>query len=203
MPAALRLGFLASHAGTSMRAIVAAGEAGRLDAEPVIVVSNNPDAAALDFAREHGVAAAHISAKTAGSEAAADRLIADALVAERADLVVLSGYLRMVGPLTLAAYRGRMLNVHPALLPKFGGKGMYGRFVHEAVLASGERESGASVHLVDEEYDHGAVLAQRAVPVLAGDTVESLGARVVAIEGALFIETLQAIAARGGVVKPG
>lgn len=203
MPAALRLGFLASHAGTSMRAIVTAIEAGKLDAEAAVVISNNAGAEALAFARARGITAAHISARTAGSEDAADREIAQALAAAGATLVVLSGYLRMVGPLTLKAYRGRMLNVHPALLPKYGGKGMYGRFVHEAVLAAGDRESGASVHLVDEEYDHGAVLAQRAVPVLAGDTVETLTARVVAIEGALFVETLQAIVARGGVVQAG
>ena len=198
----LRLGFLASHAGTSMRAIVGAIEAGGLDALAVVAISNNPDAAALEFARDHGVPAAHISRRTSGSDDAADREIAGALAAASADLVILSGYLRMIGPSTLSRYAGRILNVHPALLPKFGGKGMYGRFVHAAVLAAGDTVSGASVHVVDEVYDHGPVIAQKTVPVLAGDTPETLAERVVAIEGALFVETLQAIAARGGVVAP-
>jgi phosphoribosylglycinamide formyltransferase-1 len=199
----LRLGFLASHTGTSMRVIVEAIEAGRLDARAVIVISNNAESAALAFAGEHGVAAAHISAKSAGLEEAADAAIARALDDAGAELVVLSGYLRMVGPQTLDRYRGRILNVHPALLPKYGGKGMYGRFVHEAVLAAGERESGASVHLVDEVYDHGRVINQRMVPVHPDDTADTLAARVVAIEGPLFVETLLDIAGRGGRVVPG
>jgi phosphoribosylglycinamide formyltransferase-1 len=196
----LRLGFLASHNGASMRAIVHAIEAGELDAEAAVVISNNTDAAALAFAREHGVAAAHIGKTTAGSDEAADAAIRSALSDARADLVILSGYLRMVGPLTLERFGGRILNVHPALLPKHGGKGMYGRFVHEAVIAAGETISGATVHLVDEVYDHGPVINQRTVPVYPADTAESLAARVVAIEGPLFVETLRAIGARGGAV---
>jgi phosphoribosylglycinamide formyltransferase-1 len=199
----LRLGFLASHNGASMRAIVAAIEAGRLDAQAVVAISNNADAAALIFAREHGLSAAHISKTTTGSEAAADAAICSTLVDTGADLVILSGYLRMVGPRTLERFRGRVLNVHPALLPKYGGKGMYGRFVHQAVIAAGETLSGASVHVVDEVYDHGPVINQKTVPVNAYDTPETLAARVVAIEGPLFVESLQAIAARGGAIQAG
>jgi phosphoribosylglycinamide formyltransferase 1 len=198
----LRLGFLASHAGTSMRAIVEAIEAGRLDAKAVAAISNNADAAALGFAREHGVPALHVSKTTTGSDDAADAEILAALDGAGADLVILSGYLRMVGPKTLERFRGRVLNVHPALLPKHGGKGMYGRFVHEAVIASGEPLSGASVHVVDEVYDHGPVISQRTVPVSADDSPQTLAARVVAVEGPLFVETLQAIVARGGAVLP-
>ena len=134
---------------------------------------------------------------SAGSEAEADRLILGAFNRADVNLVVLSGYLRMVGPLTLDRYRNRVLNIHPALLPKYGGKGMYGRFVHEAVLRDNETISGASVHLVDEVYDHGPVVGQKSIPVYADDTVESLRNRVVAIEGDLFVETLRGIAARG------
>jgi phosphoribosylglycinamide formyltransferase 1 len=198
----LRLGFLASHGGTSMRAIVHAIEAGELDAQAVVAISNNADAPALDFAREHGVRALHISRTTSGSDEAADAAIGAALADAGADVVVLSGYLRMVGPVTLERFRGRILNVHPALLPKYGGKGMYGRSVHKAVIAAGETLSGASVHLVDEVYDHGLVLSQQTVPVHPDDTAETLAARVVAIEGPLFVETLRQIAARGGVVAP-
>jgi phosphoribosylglycinamide formyltransferase-1 len=200
MPTPLRLGFLASHAGSSMRAIVGAIGAGELDATAAIVISNNAGAAALEFARANGVTGRHISVRTAGSEAEVDRLIAVALAEAGVNLVVLSGYLRMVGPLTLSRYQGRILNIHPALLPKYGGKGMYGQFVHEAVLASGDKVSGASVHLVDEEYDHGPVVSQKTVPVVPGDTVETLRDKVIAIEGALFVETLQKIAADGGEI---
>lgn len=192
----LRLGFLTSHGGSSMRAIVAAIEDGTLDARACLVISNNADAPALQFAREHGLATRHISARTTGGEDAADRAICTALVEAGVDWVILSGYLRKLGPATLARYRGHILNIHPALLPNFGGQGMFGRHVHAAVLAAGERVSGCTVHLVDEEYDHGEIIARREVEVLPSDTVEELQARVMAAEPALFVEVLRGIAAR-------
>jgi phosphoribosylglycinamide formyltransferase 1 len=109
--------------------------------------------------------------------------------------VVLSGYLRRIGPRTLCAYRNRILNVHPALLPAFGGEGMYGRRVHEAVVASGAHLTGATVHLVDDEYDRGAVVARVKLPVAPDDTPERIERRVMAAEPDLFIQTLQRIAA--------
>lgn len=196
----LKLGFLASHSGSSMRAIVQAIADGALAARARIVISNNGDSAALAFAREQGIEARHISGKTAGSGEAADRAIADALSEAGVTLLVLSGYLRPVGPETLARFNGRILNIHPALLPAYGGQGMYGRHVHEAVIANGDPETGATVHLVDGEYDHGQVISQVRVPVLAGDTAETLAERVMAAEPGLFVETLRAIAARGSVV---
>jgi phosphoribosylglycinamide formyltransferase-1 len=102
--------------------------------------------------------------------------------------------MRLIGPVMIERFGNRILNIHPALLPKFGGKGMYGDRVHEAVLAAGESESGASVHLVDSEYDHGRVLSQAVAPVLPGDTLETLRARVRALEGPLYVETLRALA---------
>jgi len=108
------------------------------------------------------------------------------LGASRADLLVLAGYIKLVPAEVVAAYRGRIINVHPALLPKFGGPGMYGSRVHEAVLASGDTESGATVHLVTEEYDQGGILAQARVPVLPGDTAESLASRVLGVEHQLL-----------------
>jgi phosphoribosylglycinamide formyltransferase 1 len=119
------------------------------------------------------------------------------LRAYRVDLVVLAGYVKLVPPSVISAYRDRIINIHPALLPDFGGKGMYGRRVHEAVLASGARESGASVHLVDERYDQGAVLAQVRVPVLPDDTPERLGERVLRVEHQLLPAVVLA-AARAG-----
>lgn len=189
------LGFLASHAGTSMRAIVQAISDGILPAEARMVVSNNRDAAALQFADAAGIPRRHISAGTEGSEQAADLAVCRALQHAGAEWLVLSGYLRKVGPVTLGRYQGRILNIHPALLPKFGGRGMYGRRVHEAVLAAGETVSGITVHLVDGEYDHGAIVAQRQVPVLPGDTADTLQQRIAAAEPAFFVEVLQTIAA--------
>jgi len=195
----ISLAFLASNNGSSMRAILLAIEAGALEARPVLAVSNRKAAPALEFAEAHGTPTLVIP--TLPDPDAADRRLAVALEAASADLIILSGYLRKLGPVTLGAFTGRILNIHPALLPKFGGTGMYGRRVHEAVIAAGEAVSGASVHLVDGEYDHGAVLACVEVPVLAADTPERLEARVIAAEPALLVGTLQRIA-RGELDLP-
>ncbi len=185
----MNLAFLASNNGSSLRAIVAAVESGDLAATPRLVVSNRKSAPALDFAREHGIKALCIP--TTSDPDAADARLAAALKAAGADLVILSGYLRKLGPVTLSAYGGRILNIHPALLPKYGGQGMYGRRVHDAVVAAGEAESGATVHLVDDEYDHGAVVAQVRVPLAPGEPAESVERRVMAAEPGLFVSTLQ------------
>jgi phosphoribosylglycinamide formyltransferase-1 len=185
----IRLAFLASNNGSSLRAIVAAIEAGVLAAKPVLVVSNRRSAPALDFAAEHAIET--LVVPTATDPDTADARLAAALTEARTNLVILSGYLRKLGPKTLDAYRGRILNIHPALLPRYGGVGMYGRRVHEAVIASGDTISGASVHLVDEEYDHGRVISRIEVPVVAGDTPEALEARVMSAEPGLFVDTLR------------
>jgi phosphoribosylglycinamide formyltransferase-1 len=194
--ATLQLGFLASHGGSSMRAILAAIAAGTLDARGRVLVCNNADAPALAFARAEGLPCHHISARSAGGEEAADRAICAALTAAGADWVVMSGYLRKLGPVTLARYRGRILNIHPALLPAYGGQGMYGRRVHEAVIAAGERVSGITIHLVDEEYDHGEIIAQKQVPVQPGDSADDLQARITAAEPPFFVDVLRGLAAR-------
>jgi phosphoribosylglycinamide formyltransferase-1 len=192
----LNLGFLASHGGTSMRAIVAAIIAGELNGRARIVVCNNGDAPALQFARDQQLPYRHISARTEGGEEAADLAICRALQDAGAEWVVMSGYLRKLGPATLKHYRGRILNIHPALLPKFGGQGMYGRNVHAAVLAAGETVSGITVHLVDEEYDHGEIVAQREVPVLPGDTIDDLQQRITQAEPPFFVDVLKSLSAR-------
>lgn len=194
MPVNLRLGFLASGGGTNMAAIFAACRSGELDAEPRVVIVNNSNSGALARARQAGVRVYHLSSHTHPDPEALDRAILSALRESGATLVCLVGYMKLLGRHALAAYRGRILNIHPALLPKFGGKGFYGRAVHEAVLAAGERESGATVHIVDEEFDHGPVLAQVRVPVRPDDTADSLAARVLEREHALYAETLQKIA---------
>jgi phosphoribosylglycinamide formyltransferase-1 len=191
----LHIGFLASHGGSGMRAVLEAAETGALPAEGVLMISNNEKAEAHNVAAAFGVPSVTLNAKRAGGEEALDIAIADALSRAGADLIVLSGYMRLIGPETLRRFPRRILNIHPALLPNFGGKGMFGDFVHEAVLASGEKTSGASVHLVDDQYDHGRVLMQREVPVLHGDDLAALRARVRAAEGPLYVEALTAIAA--------
>jgi phosphoribosylglycinamide formyltransferase-1 len=189
----MKIAFLASNNGSSLRAIVAAIEAGTLDARPVLVVSNRKASPALAFAADHGVPALFIP--TTADPAAADWQLAEALAAASADLVVLSGYLRKLGPATLAAVGGHILNIHPALLPRHGGQGMYGRRVHEAVIAAGEHESGATVHLVDDQYDHGEVVAQVRVPLSAEDDAAAVERKVMAAEPALFLLTLQRLVA--------
>jgi phosphoribosylglycinamide formyltransferase-1 len=165
----------------------------RLAAEAVVVISNNADSPALAFAREHGIAARHISRRSLGEAGDPDRAIAQALADAGAGLVVLSGYMRKLGPETLRRFRGRILNIHPALLPKYGGTGMYGRRVHDAVVAAGERLSGITIHLVDDEYDHGPVLAQREVPLEPGDSAAALEQRIQAAEPGFYVETLRRI----------
>ena len=191
----LHLGIFASHGGSNLQAILDAAANGTIDAVPVVVISNNSNSAALERARSAGVATAHLSMATHGEPEALDRALVETLRAHGVDLVVLAGYMRQLGPQTIAAYRNRILNIHPALLPKHGGAGFYGERVHTAVLAAGDTESGATVHLVDEEYDHGASLAQAKVPVLADDTPKALADRVLAVEHKLYVETIGRIAA--------
>ena len=190
----LQLGFLASHRGTNMQAILDACKTGRLQARPRVAISNNSDSGVLQRARKAGVPSAHLSTYTHPEPGALDRAILALLQAYGVEVVCLAGYMKRLGPRTLAAYRGRVLNIHPSLLPKFGGQGFYGEVVHRAVLAAGERETGATVHLVDEEYDQGPVLDQIQVPVEPDDSVETLSARVLQQEHRLYVRTLQRIA---------
>ncbi|GMA63294.1 phosphoribosylglycinamide formyltransferase [Alicyclobacillus fastidiosus] len=187
----LSLGFLASYNGSSMRAIVQAIESGRLDAEAAVVISNNPDAGALAAAEQAGIPAYCLNAKRCGSADVLDDEIARVLIEHKVDYVILSGYMKHVGKRTLEAFPDRILNVHPSLLPAFGGPGMYGLRVHAAVLQAGVEETGATIHFVDEVYDHGRILAQVRVPVLPGDTPESLRTRVGAEEGELYVSVIQ------------
>lgn len=190
----LRIGFLASHNGSNMQAIIDAIKRGELDATPVVVISNNSNAYALERARNEGIPAYHISSKHYPNEEELDQAILDTLIKHNANIVCLAGYMKKVGAKVLNHFKNRVLNIHPALLPKFGGKGMYGRFVHEAVLKAREKQSGCTVHLVDEHYDHGRILGQKVVPVYPDDTVETLAARVLEQEHKLYPEILQKIA---------
>jgi phosphoribosylglycinamide formyltransferase 1 len=178
-----------------MQAILRAIADGALDARGRVLISNNVGAACHDVAAAFGVPSLVLNAKVVGGDNDLDIAIARTLHDHGVDVIALSGYMRMLGPRVLARYHNRILNVHPALLPEYGGKGMYGDRVHEAVLAARETKSGATVHIVDEEYDHGPVVARKEVPVEAADTVETLRARVMAAEQVLFVDVLRAVSA--------
>jgi phosphoribosylglycinamide formyltransferase-1 len=190
----LRIGVLASHEGTTLQSIIDGCAQGRINGRVVAVISNNSGSGALRKAAAAGIETFHLSSMTHSSGNSLDMAICSALQRARADVIFLAGYMKRLGPRTLAAFPARILNTHPALLPKFGGQGMFGDRVFEAVLAEGEPESGASVHLVDAEYDAGAVVRQERIRVLPGDSVESLKARVHACEREVVVNTLAAIA---------
>ena len=190
----LRLGILASHAGTTMQAIIDACDEGRLHAKVRVVISNNSHSGALERARTHGIPAYHLSGATHPDPCDLDAAVVERLVGHHVDVVALAGYMKRLGPLVLSRFRGRLLNTHPALLPKHGGQGMYGDRVHEAVLASGEKVSGATVHLVERDYDTGPVLSQVEVPVEEGDTLETLRDRVQSAEQEHYVQALHRIA---------
>jgi phosphoribosylglycinamide formyltransferase 1 len=186
----MRIAVAISGRGSNLEALLSA-LAPSARAQVALVMSDRAEAAGLDRARGRGIPAEALSHPDDGDEWL--RL----LWRFQIDLVVLAGYVKLVPASVIASYRGRIINIHPALLPAFGGKGMYGRRVHEAVLASGARESGATVHLVDEVYDHGRVLAQVRVPVLPGDTPQGLAARVLEAEHRLLPAVVLAAAEAG------
>ena len=184
----MRLGALASGGGTNLQAIIDACKRGALNAEVCVVISNNSGSLALQRARDEGISAYHLSSVTHPNSLDAE--ICRTLERHGVDLLLLAGYMRLLGPVTLAQYRNRVLNSHPALLPKFGGKGMYGSRVHQAVLDAGETVTGITIHYVDEQYDQGEILAQCQVPVLPNDTLETLEERVKERERRFWVETL-------------
>lgn len=197
----LHIGIIASHGGSNLQAILDATKTGELHAIPSVVISNNGDSLVLARARKENIPNYHLSAKTHPEATALDEAILQALLVHQVDVVVLAGYMKKLGSKTLHHFAGRILNIHPALLPKYGGQGMYGRHVHEAVLATGERVTGVSIHLVSDEYDSGPIIAQCEVPVYAGDTVETLSERVLQCEHSFYVATLQKII-EGKIILP-
>ena len=186
----MRIAVLASHQGTTLQAVMDACASGELEAEVALVISNNSNSGAMTRAQSAGIKTLHLSIKTHPNDTDLDRAMLRALDSAQIDLVLLLGYMKKLGAQTLEQYAGRMWNTHPALLPKFGGRGFYGRKVHEAVIAAKEPESGATVHLVDTEYDTGPILAQVNVAVKEDETVDSLEAKVKAAEQELLIQAL-------------
>ncbi|MBL8980359.1 MAG: phosphoribosylglycinamide formyltransferase [Gemmatimonadetes bacterium] len=192
----MKLAVCVSGRGSNLVALLEA-LAGSSQADVVLVLSNRADAPALELARGRGIAAESLDDHRDATE------WLRRLRTHGVELIVLAGYLKLVPPGVIAAYRDRILNVHPALLPDFGGPGMYGHHVHEAVIRSGATVSGATVHLVDEAYDRGQILAQARVPVLPDDTPATLAARVLRAEHRLLpAVVLRAAEAGRPVVLP-
>lgn len=189
----MNIAVFASHGGSDLQAIIDGCKNHKINAKVSVVVSNNGDSLALKRARTEGIPAYHLSAKLFGSEEILAQKILEVLADYGTDMIFLAGYMRMLHETILEKYHNRIFNIHPALLPKYGGKGMYGMNVHEAVIKAQEKETGVTIHRVNAEYDSGEIVAQTKVCVLEGDTAESLAARVLEKEHEFLVEVISDI----------
>ena len=191
----LRIAVLASHGGSNLQALIDGCASGQIDGEVVLVVSNNKKAFALERARNHHIDTLILTdaAYPAPNEYAGELL--SQLASRKVNLICLAGYMKMIPQPVIEEYRDRIINIHPALLPKHGGKGMYGIHVHESVIAARESETGVTIHLVNEHYDDGRIIAQESVAVHPDDTPQSLQERVLELEHQLYPDTVARIAA--------
>jgi phosphoribosylglycinamide formyltransferase-1 len=188
----LRLAVLISGGGTTLRNLIEKIGAGKLDAQIVLVISSNPAAAGLEFACAANIPLLVVERNSYSMPEAFRDAIFGPVRVSKAQLVVMGGFLKHV--LIPDDFAGRVINIHPALIPAFCGHGMYGHRVHEAVLAAGARQSGCTVHWVDNEYDHGPIILQKTVPVLDDDTPDALAARVFTAECEAYPEAIRRIA---------
>lgn len=188
----LRLGVLVSGRGTNLEAIADACESGRIPARVVVVISNRPDAYALERARSRSIPTRVIDHRKFPDRESFDRAVVEELKRHRVDLVCLAGFMRILSPYFVAQYRNRILNIHPALLPAF--KGLYGERVHEAVILSGAKFSGCTVHFVTEDVDGGPIILQAIVEVSPDDTPETLAQRVLKEEHRIYPEAIRLFA---------
>jgi phosphoribosylglycinamide formyltransferase-1 len=190
----MNIAIFASGRGSNFQAILSAIDTGLLSARVTVLISNRSDAAALDIARARKIQTSYLSQKMFPSEEALVEAMLNVLSQQRVELLVLAGYMKKIPLQVVRRYRNRIVNIHPALLPSFGGAGMYGHFVHEAVIASGMKVSGATVHLVDEEYDRGPIVMQKTVEIIQEDTPDLLAAKVLKIEHEIYPLALKAFA---------
>lgn len=186
----MNIAVFASHGGSDLQAIIDGCKSNKINATVVAVISNNADSMALQRANNENISAYYLSAKKFGSEEALAKEILDVLADHEVDMIFLAGYMRMLHITVLEKYNNRIFNIHPALLPKFGGKGMYGMNVHTAVIEAKEKETGVTIHRVNAEYDSGEIVAQTTVPVLENDTPEILAARVLEREHTFLVEVI-------------
>ncbi len=189
----MNLAFLASYNGSSAQAITDACLEGDLIASPVLLITNNAKASALNWAENKGLKTAILNSTKHPDPADLDRAIAQKLEDNKINILCCSGYMKLIGPRTIKAVHGKLLNIHPALLPQYGGQGMYGRHVHQAVKDNGDTETGCTIHLVNDEYDEGQILAQKIVPVKAQDSVATIEQNVKDAEPQFYIDTIRRI----------
>jgi len=189
----MNIAVFASHGGSDLQAIIDGCKSNQINAKVVVVISNNGDSMALKRANHEEIPAYHLSAKKCGDEEVLAKEILKVLSEYSVDMIFLAGYMRMLHVSVLEKYDNRIFNIHPALLPKFGGKGMYGMNVHSAVIEANEQETGVTIHRVNAEYDSGEIVAQTKVPVLEGDTAEVLAARVLEREHEFLVEVISDI----------
>ena len=194
LPHRRKVAVLISGRGSNMQALVAAASDPAYPVEIILVISNKPNAAGLIFASQHKIATTVIDHRTFDGRQDFEAALDAALVSHGVELVCLAGFMRVLTEWFINRWSGRLINIHPALLPAFGGKGFHGMHVHRAVLDRGCTVSGCTVHLVDNEYDHGRILLQKTVPVLRDDSPESLAARVFAAECQALPEAIRLIA---------
>lgn len=173
-----RIAVFISGGGSNLQALIDATKDGRLRGEIVLVVSSSPTAYGLTRAQDSGVATFVFQSKDFDTKDSAENALLKKLKESQIEYIALAGYMKFLSPKIVSAYKNKIINIHPALLPKYGGKGMYGLNVHQAVIESGDKESGLTIHVVDEIYDHGKVLAQVKVPVKVDDTPETLQKRI-------------------------
>jgi len=188
-----KLAILVSGRGSNMSAIIDACEQDRISASVEIVLSNNADAKALSIAKEKRINTVYISSQTHTNPEQFDAVMRNTLLKHNVDLIILAGFMKKIGPKVLSEFEGKILNIHPSLLPKYGGKGFYGMNIHRAVVDAGDKESGATIHLVCGDYDDGKILAQETVTLNEEDTPESLAKKILKIEHGLYVKTIQEI----------
>ena len=187
----LRIGILASHQGTNFQNIANACEEGSLNAKVVVLICNNSNAPVMKRASYMQIPAYHLSTSTHSEALSLDAAINEHLMRAQVQLVVLAGYMKKLGSLVLDSFAGRIINVHPSLLPRHGGQGYFGMRVHESVIAAGDKETGATVHHVAEKYDKGPTIKQEKISVPPDDTVETIDQKVRLIEYRLLLETIK------------
>ncbi len=190
----LQIAVFASGHGSNCRAIYDAITDGKLNATIGLVVSNNSDAGVLEWAKEKKIPSAHIASEQFDDKNKFYENLIGTLTSHQIQLIVLAGYMKKIGLPLIEAYPNKILNIHPALLPAFGGKGMFGEHVHKAVIDYGAKITGVTVHLVDPEYDHGAIIMQRAIEVMDHDTPQSLAKRVLELEHQTYYRAIQLFA---------
>jgi len=191
---AMRCAVFASGSGSNFQALLDRKATGDLHVDFVLMIGNNSKAAAFDRARSNNISSLHIAPSHFHSEEEYAQTMMDALTKAQTELIVLAGYMKKLPSRIVKEYHNKIVNIHPGLLPAFGGKGMYGINVHKAVLEYGAKVSGVTVHFVDEEYDHGPVIMQKTVDVLDDDDAEKLAVRVLEAEHDTYWRALQAIA---------